>query len=215
MQQLYLTFIEYLPCTKHCCEWFNFSALIFLTSTVWNTYFCCCCVVVQSLSCVRLFVTPWTAAHQASLSFTISRSLLKPMSIELVVPSNHLILRCPLLLLLSIRVFSDEVALHIKLLKYWSFSFSISPSSENSGFISFRIDWFDLLAVQGTLESVLQYHNLKASIQAMVFFQWSCKDMSVIVVLSLGHVQFYGKIVALIIQTFVSKVMSLLFNMAV
>ena len=123
---------------------------------------------VQSLSCVRLFVTPWTALHQASLSFTISQSLLKLMSIELVMPSNHLILCHPLLLLpsifLSIRVFSNELALHIRWPKYWSFSFRISPSNEYSRLISFRIDWFDPLAVQGTLKSVLQHHSSKASI---------------------------------------------------
>ena len=116
-------------------------------------------IVVQSLSRVRLFATSWTAAHQASMSFTISWSLLKLMSIESVMPSNHLILCCPLLLLPSIfpsnRVFSHESALCIKWPKFWSFSFSISPSSEYSGLISFRIDWFDLLAVQGTLKSLL------------------------------------------------------------
>ena len=116
-------------------------------------------IVVQSLSRVRLFATSWTAAHQASMSFTISWSLLKLMSIESVMPSNHLILCCPLLLLPSIfpsnRVFSHESALCIKWPKYWSFSFSISPSNEYSGLISFRIDWFDLLAVQGTLKSLL------------------------------------------------------------
>ena len=159
MQQLYLTLIECLPCTKHCCEWLNFSDLIFLTSTLWNTYFFCCC-------CEQLFVTPWTAAHQASLSFTISRSLLKPMSTESVMPSNHLILCHPLLLLSSIfpsiSVFSSESALHIRWPKYWSFSFN--PSNEYSGLISFRMDWFDLLAVQGTLKSLLQHHSSKASI---------------------------------------------------
>ena len=116
-------------------------------------------VVVQSLSRVQLFVTPWTAAHQASLSFTISQRLLKLMSIESVMPSNHLNL-CRLLLLLpsilpSIRVFSDELDLCIRWPKYWSFSFSISPFSEYSGLISSRVDWFDLLAVQGTLQSLL------------------------------------------------------------
>ena len=123
---------------------------------------------VQSLSCVRLFATPWTAAHQASLSITNSRSLLKLMSIELVMPSNHLILCCPLLLLPSIlpsiRVFSSESALHIRWPKYWSFSFNISPSSEYSGLISFRMDWLDLLADQGTLKNLLQHHSSKASI---------------------------------------------------
>ena len=122
-------------------------------------------IVVQSLSRVQLFVTPWTAACQAFRSFTISRSLLKLMSIELVTPSNHLILCHPLLLLPSIfpsiRVFSNESALRIRWPKYWSFSFSISPSNEYSGLISFRIDWFDLLAVQGTLKSLLQHHSSK------------------------------------------------------
>ena len=164
-------------------------------------------------------MTSWTVAYQTSLSFTISWSLLKFTSIESMMLSNYLILSHTLLhlpsMFPSIKVVSNELAPRIRLLKYWSFSFSISSSNEYTGLISLRTDWFDLLAVQGTLESVLQYHNLKASIQAMVFFQWSCKDMSVIVVLSLSHVQLYGKIVALIIQTFVSKVMSLLFNMAV
>ena len=113
-------------------------------------------------------MTPWTAACQASLSITNSRSLLKPMSIESVMPSNHLILCRPLLLLPSIfpsvRVFSNESALHIRCPEYWSFCFSISPYSEYSGLISFRIDWFDLLAFQGTLKSLLQHHSSKASI---------------------------------------------------
>ena len=123
---------------------------------------------VQSLSRVQLFATPWTAACQASLSITNSRSLLKLMSIESVMPSNHFILCRPLLLLPSIfpsiRVFSNESALCIRWPKYWSFSFSISPSNEYSGLISFRIDRFDLLAVQGTLKSLLQHHSSKASI---------------------------------------------------
>ena len=131
--------------------------------------------IVQLLSPVRLFMTPWTVAHRASLSFTVSHSLLKLMSIESVMPSNHLILCCPLLLLLSIfpsiRVFSNESALHIRWPKYWSFSFSISPSNEYSGFIFFRIDWFDLLADQWTLKSLPQHHNLKASVlRYSVFF---------------------------------------------
>ena len=118
-------------------------------------------IVVQSLNRVQLFVTPWTAACQASLSITISRSLFKLMSIESMIPSNHLIF-CHLLLLLlsisgSIRVFSNELALQIRGPKYWTFSFSISPSNEYSGLISLRIDWFDLLAVQGTLKSLLQH----------------------------------------------------------
>ena len=125
-------------------------------------------VVIQSLSRVWIFKTPWTAARQASLSFTISQSLLKLMSIESVMPSNHLILCCPLLLLPSIfpsiRFFSNESALCITWPKYWSFSLSISPSNEYSGLISFRIDWFDLLAVQGTLKSPLQHHSSKGPI---------------------------------------------------
>ena len=123
---------------------------------------------VQSLSHVQLFATPWTAAHQASLYITNSQSLLKFMSIESVMPSNHLILCHPLLLLPSIfpsiRVFSNESALHIRWPKHWSFSFNIHPSNEHSGLISFRIDWFDLLVVQGTLKSFLQHHTSKASV---------------------------------------------------
>ena len=125
-------------------------------------------VSVQSLSRVRLFVTPWTAAHQTSLSITNSQSLLKLLSIESVMPSNHLILCHSLFLLLSIfpsiRVFSNESGLPIRWPKYWSFSFSISPFNEYSGLISFRMDWLDLLAVQGTLKSLLQHHCSKASI---------------------------------------------------
>ena len=132
----------------------------------------CICFIqfssVHSLSRVPLFVTPWTAACQASLSITNSQSLLKLMSIELVVPSNHLILYCPLLLLPSffpsIRVFSNESVLRVRWPKYWSFSFSISPSNEHPGLISFRMDWLDLLAVQGTLKSLLQHHSSKASV---------------------------------------------------
>ena len=125
-------------------------------------------VVVQSLSRVQLFVTPWAAAHQASLSFTNSQSLLKLMSMESAMPINHLILCHPLLLLPStfpnIRGFSNESVLHIRWPKYWSFSYSISPSNEYSGLISFRMYWLDLLAVQGTLKSLLQHHSSKASI---------------------------------------------------
>ena len=123
---------------------------------------------VQSLSHVQLLVTPWTTACQASLSITNSRSLLKLMSIESVKPSKRLMLCHPPLLLPSIfpsiRVFSSESLLHIRWPKYWSFSFSISPSSENTGLVSFRMDWLDLLAIQGTLKSLLQYHSSKASI---------------------------------------------------
>ena len=118
---------------------------------------------VELLSCVRLFATPWTTACQASLSITNSQILLKLVSIESVMPSNHLILCCPLLLppsiFASIRAFSNESVLHIRWPKYWSFSFSISPSNEYSGLISLRMDWLDLLAVQGTLKSLLQHHS--------------------------------------------------------
>ena len=128
---------------------------------------------VQFLSHVRLFVTPWTAARQASLSITNSQSLLKLTSIKSVMPSNHHILCCPLFLLPSvfpsIRVFSNESALPIKWPKYWSFSFSISPSSEYSGLISFRMDWLDPLAVQGTLKSLLQHHSSKASVLSFLY----------------------------------------------
>ena len=135
-------------------------------------------VVVQALSDVRLFVTPWTAACQASLSFPISWSLLKCMSIESVMPSNHLILCCLLLFLPSIfpsiRVFSNESDLRIRWPKYWSFSFSISTSNEYSGLISFRIDWVYLLDVQGTLKSLLQHHSWKASVLwcSAFFIEW-------------------------------------------
>ena len=159
-------------------------------------------------SCVQLFGTPWTAAHQASLSITNSQSLLKLMSIKSVMPSNHLILCCPLLILPSIfpsiRVFSKESVLRIRWTKYWSFSFNISPSKEDSGLIYFRIDWLDLLAVQGTLKSPLQHHSSKASIlQCSAFF---------IIQLSHPYVT-TGKVIALTRQTFHGKVMSLLFNM--
>ena len=165
-------------------------------------------IIVQSLSNVRLFVTPWTAAHQASLSFTIYWSLLKLISIESTMPSNHLILCRPLLLLpsifSSIRVFSNESTLGIRWPKYWSFSFIISPSNEYSGLISFRIDWFDLLAVQGTLKSLLQDHSSKASVlQCLAFFM---------VQLSYSYMT-TGKTIALTRWPFVGKVTSLLFNM--
>ena len=165
-------------------------------------------VVVQSLSHVQLFATPWTAARQPSLSFTMSWSLLKLMSIESVMPSTHLALYHPHLLLPSmfpsIRVFSNELALCIRWPKYWSFSFSISPSNEYSGLISFRIDWFALLAVQSTLKTFLQHHSSKASIlQHSAFFM-----------VQLSHPYMTtGKTKALTLRTFVSKVMPLLFNM--
>ena len=159
------------------------------------------------LSCVILFETPWTAACQASLSITNSWSLLRLVSIKLVMPSNHLISCHPLPLLpsifSSIRVFSNESVLRISWPKYWSFSFSISPSNEHSGLISFRTDWLDLLAVQGTLKSLLQHHSSKASIlQHSDFF---------IVQLSNPHMT-KEKTIALTRWTFVSKVTSLLFN---
>ena len=163
---------------------------------------------VQLLSRIRLFATPWTAAHQASLSITNSRSLLTLMCIESVMPSNHLILCHPLLLLPSvfprIRVFSDESVLHIRWPKYWSFSFSVSSSKEYLGLISFRIDWFDLLAAQGTLKSLLQHQSSKASIlRRSAFF-----------ILQLSHPYMTtGKTIALTRWTFVDKVMFLLFNM--
>ena len=145
--------------------YFSISLSIFENSLLW---FWLGFSSVQLLSCVRLSATPWTAAHQASLSITNFRSLPKLMSIESVVPSNHLILCCPLLLLPSIfpsiRVFSNESALRIRWLKYWSFSFNISPSNEHPGLISFRMNWLDLLAVQGTRRSLLQHHSSKASI---------------------------------------------------
>ena len=163
---------------------------------------------VQSLSHVRLFATPWTAARQASLSLTNSWSLLRLMSIKSVMPFNHLILCHPLLfphsIFPSIRIFSNESALHIRWPKYWSFSFNISPSNEYSGLISFTMDWLDLLAVQGTLKSLLQRHNPKASIiQCSAFF-----------IVQLSHPYMTtGKTIALTRQTFVGKIMSLLFNM--
>ena len=132
-------------------------------------------VVVQSLSRVWFFATLWTAAHQGSLSFAVSQSLLKLVFIELIMPSNQLILCCPLLLLPfiipSMRVFSSESVLHIRWPKYWSFSFSISPSSEYSGLISFRIDWFDLLAVQGTLKSspTSQLESINSSVLSLLY----------------------------------------------
>ena len=147
----------------------------------------CACVCVQfssvqSVSHVRLFATPGNAACQASLSITNSRSLPKPMSIELVMPSNHLILCRPLLLLPSIfpsiRVFSNESALHIRWSKYWSFSFSISPSNEHSRLISFRMDWLDLFAVQGTLKSLLQHHSSVLQRSAIFIVQLSHSYMT-------------------------------------
>ena len=157
---------------------------------------------------MQLFVTPWTTACQGSLYITNYQSLLKLMSIESVMPSNHLILCYPLLLppsvFPSIRVFSNKSVLCIRCSKYWSFSFSISPSNEYSGLSSFRMDWFDLLAVQGTLKTLLQHHSSKASLfQCSAFF---------ITQLSPPYMT-SGKTIALTRWTFVGKVMSLLFNM--
>ena len=163
---------------------------------------------VQSHSHIQLFATPWTAAHQSSLSFMNTCSLLKLMSIESVMPSNHLILCHPLLFLPSIfpsiRVFSNESVLHIRWPKYWSSSFSISPSNAYSGLISFRMNWLDLLAVQGTLKSLLEHHSSKASIlQCSAFF-----------IVQLSHPYMTtGKTITLTRWTFFGKVMPLLFNM--
>ena len=162
----------------------------------------------QSLSCVRLFATPWITARQASLSITNSRSSLRLMSIESVMPPSHLILCRPLLLLPpippSIRVFSNESTLRMRWPKYWSFNFSIIPSKEIPGLISFRMDWLDFLAVQGTLKSLLQPHSSKASIlRRSAFF-----------IVQLSHPYMTtGKTIALTRWTFVGKVISLLFNM--
>ena len=163
---------------------------------------------VQLLSLVRLFATPWIAAHQASLFITNSQSSLRLMSIESVMPSSHLILCRPLLILPpippNIRLFSNESTLHMRWPKYWSFSFSIIPSKEHPGLISFRMDWLDLLAVQRTLKSLLQHHSSKASIlrhSAFFTVQLSHPYMTT------------GKTIALTRQTFVGKVMSLLLNM--
>ena len=174
--------------------------LVYLPSVQFNS--------VQLLSRVRLFSTPWTAAHQASLSITNSRNLLKLVSIESMMPSNHLILCHPLLLLPSIipsiRVFSNKSVIGIRWPKYWSFNFNICPSNEYSGLISFRINWLDLLAVQGTLKSLLQHRSSKVSIL----------QHSVLFMVQLSHPYVTtGKTIALTRRTFVGKAMSLLFNM--
>ena len=164
------------------------------------------CPSVQLLSYVQLFVTPWTATRQASLSITNSRSPPKPMSIESVMPSNHLILchslPLPPSIVPSIRVFSNESVLCIRWTKYWSFSFNISPCSEHPGLITFRMDWLDLLAVQWTLKSLLQHHSSKASIlqcSAFITVQHSHPYMTI------------WKTIALTRRTFVGKVMTLFF----
>ena len=188
---------------------------MFLTTHFYTFFYKICKVTfisffssVQSLSRVQLFATPWIAARQASLSITSSQSSPRLMSIESVMPSSHLILWRPLLLLPpippSIRVFSNESTLHMRWPKYWSFSFSISPSKEHPRLISFRMNWLDLLAVQGTLKSLLQHHSWKASIlRRSAFFtvQLSYPYMTT------------GKTIALTRRIFVGKVMPLLFNM--
>ena len=189
--------------TYHTLDIFRYAVSMQLRNSAFNRF-----VAVQSLSHVRLFETPWTAACRSSLSFTISWSLLKLMSVESVMPSNHLVLCHPLLLLPlifpSIRVFSNESAVRIRWSKRWSLSLSISPSNEYSGLISFRIDWFDLFAIQRTLKSLLQHHSSEASIlwhSAFFMVQLSRPYMTT------------GKTIALTIQTFIGKVMSLLFDM--
>ena len=163
---------------------------------------------VQLLSHIWLFATPWTATCQASMSITNTQSLLKLMSIELLMPSNHFILCCPLLLppsiFPSIRIFSNESFLHIRWPRYWNFSFNISPCSEYSWLISFRMDWFDLLAVQETLKSFLQHPSSKTSIL----------QCSAFCIVQLSHPYMTtGSTIALTRQSFVGKVTSLLFNM--
>ena len=186
---MYILFLK-----SHCRFWF-----------IWKVYMLWL-FVVQSLSCVRLFVTPWTAGHQASLFFTISQSLLRLMSIESVMPSNHLILCCLLfflsLIFPSIRVSSSELTLCIRWPECWSFS--ISPSSEYSDLIFCKTDWFNLFAVEGTLKSLLQHCSSKAStLRRSPFFM-----------VQLSHLYLTaGKTIALSIWTFVGKVMSLLFHM--
>ena len=180
------------------------SKILYYSKGLWTREFSS----VQSLSRVQLFVAPWIAALQASLSITNSQSSLTLTSIESVMPSSHLILCRPLLFMPpippSIRVFSNESTLHVKWPKYWSFCFSIIPSKEISGLISFRMDWLDLLAVQGTLKSLFQIHSSKASIlQHSAFFT-----------VQLSHPYMTtGKTIALTRWTFADKVMSLLLNM--
>ena len=186
----------------HICQ-----ILLSLWSLVLKTRYNLLSQSVQSLSRVQLFATPWIAARQASLSITNSRSSLKLTSIEYVMPSSHLILCHPLLLPPippSIRVFSNESTLHMKWPKYWSFRYNIIPSKEHPGLISFRMDWLDLLAVQGTLKSLLQHYSSKASVL------WCSAFFTV----QLSHpFMTTGKTIALTRRTFVGKVMSLLFNM--
>ena len=199
-------YISEQPLAKLASFSINHSSISWLTSTLQVFQQSVQLSSVQSLSHVRLFVTTWTAAHQASLSITNSWSWLKLMSIESVMASNHIILCCPLLLLPSIfpsiRVFSNETVLHIKWPMYWSFSFSISASSEYSELISFRMDGLDLFAVWGSLRRLLQHHSLKLSIL------WC----SAFFIVQLSHPYMTtGKTIASTRQTFVGKVMSLLY----
>ena len=192
--------------SSHVCLWLHWSCEFWARIKL-KLWWALLLSSVQSLSRVRLFGTPWIAACQASLSITNSQSPPRPMSFVSVMPSNHLILYHPLLLLPpippSIRVFSNESVLCIRWPKYWSFSFNISSSSEHPGLISFRIDWLDLLAVQRTLKSLLQHHSSKASIL------WHSAFFTV----QLSHPYMTtGKTIALTRWTFVGKVMSLLFN---
>ena len=196
--------VWYLHLCLFCCLSYKVIVTIFLNSIYIYIQFSS----FQSLSCVRLFATPWIAARQASLSN--SQSSLKLMSIESVMPSSHLILCHPLLLLPpippSIRVFSNESTLCMRWPKYWSFSFSISPCNEHPGLISFRMDWLNLFAVQGTLKSLFQHHSSKQSIlRCSAFFT-----------VQLSHPYMTtGKTIALTRWTFVGKVMSLLFQYAI
>ena len=189
-------------CSYKIFDLFSWNLLLFLTWQICHVF-----SSVQLLSRVQLFATPWITARQASLSNTNSQSSPKLMSIESVMPSSHLILCRPLLLLpptpSSIRVFANESTLYMRWPKYWSFSLSISPSNEHPGLVSFRMDWLDLLAVQGNLKSLLQHHGSKASIL------WCSAFFTV----QLSHPYMTtGKTIALTRWTFVGKVMSLLLN---
>ena len=198
LSRLVITFLPRSKCLL--ISWLQSPSAVIFSSVQFSS--------VQSLSHVQLFATPWTATRQGSLSITNAQSLFKLMSIMSVMPSNHLILCCPLLLppstFPSIRAFSNESVLHIRWPKCWSFSFSISPSNEYSGLISFMMDWLDLLAVQGTLKSLVQHHSSKASI---------CRRSAFFIVQLSHPYMTTGKTIALTRRTFAGKVMSLLFNM--
>ena len=190
------------------CIYYHHLTLAHFNDLLWDLLKYLLFSSVQSLSCLQIFATPWIATHQASPSITNSQSLLRLMSIESVMPSSHLILGRPLLLLPpippSIRIFSNESTLLMRWPNYWIFSFSIIPSKEIPGLISFRMDWLEFLAVQGTLKSLLQHHSSKASVlwcSALFTVQLSHPYMTT------------GKTIALTRRTFVGKVMSLLFNM--